>query len=66
LSERLPALVDQVRPDLIFYQGGVDPLEHDRLGRLNLTREGLRLRNRLVYETSLSRGIPTVITVSWR
>ncbi|CAM9476896.1 unnamed protein product [Scytosiphon promiscuus] len=63
LSERLPTLVDQVRPDLIFYQGGVDPLEHDRLGRLNLTREGLRLRNRLVYETSLSRGIPTVLTM---
>ncbi|CAM9426428.1 unnamed protein product, partial [Hapterophycus canaliculatus] len=63
LSERLPTLVDQVRPDLIFYQGGVDPLEHDRLGRLNLTREGLQVRNRLVYETSLTRGIPTVITM---
>ncbi|CAM9811934.1 unnamed protein product [Ectocarpus sp. 8 AP-2014] len=63
LSERLPSLVDQVRPDLIFYQGGVDPLEHDRLGRLSLTREGLRLRNRLVYDTALARGIPTVLTM---
>ncbi|CAN0440667.1 unnamed protein product, partial [Ectocarpus sp. 8 AP-2014] len=59
LSECLPSLVDQVRPDLIFYQGGVDPLEHDQLGRLSLTREGLRLRNRLVYDTALARGIPT-------
>ncbi|CAN0026149.1 unnamed protein product, partial [Ectocarpus fasciculatus] len=64
LSERLPSLVDQVRPDLIFYQGGVDPLVHDRLGRLSLTREGLRLRNSLVYDTALARGIPTVVTVS--
>eukprot|EP00752_Nemacystus_decipiens_P011629 g10324.t1 len=63
LEERIPTLVDQVRPDLIFYQGGVDPLEHDRLGRLNLTREGLRRRNRLVYATALERGIPTVITM---
>lgn len=49
---------------LVDIQGGVDPLEHDRLGRLNLTREGLRLRNRLVYDTALARGIPTVLTVS--
>ncbi|CAB1109296.1 unnamed protein product [Ectocarpus sp. CCAP 1310/34] len=72
LSEHLPSLVDQVRPDLIFYQirsdavvyqGGVDPLEHDRLGRLSLTRDGLRLRNRLVYDTALARGIPTVLTM---
>lgn len=45
-------------------QGGIDPLVHDRLGRLNLTREGLRRRNRLVYQTALARGTPTVITVS--
>ncbi|CAN0525134.1 unnamed protein product, partial [Scytosiphon promiscuus] len=45
-------------------QGGSDPLVHDRLGRLNLTREGLRRRNRLVYQTALARGTPTVITVS--
>eukprot|EP00904_Undaria_pinnatifida_P012001 jgi/Undpi1/7931/HiC_scaffold_24.g10403.m1 len=63
LSESLPKLVNQVRPDLIFYQGGIDPLVHDRLGRLNLTREGLRRRNRLVYETALTRGTPTVITM---
>ncbi|CAM9445002.1 unnamed protein product [Pylaiella littoralis] len=63
LSARLSRLVDEVRPDLIFYQGGVDPLQHDRLGRLNLTREGLRIRNRLVYETARARGIPTVITM---
>lgn len=61
LSQHLPSLVQEIQPDLIFYQGGVDPLVYDRLGRLNLTREGLRQRNRLVYQACIHT--PTVATM---
>ena len=36
--------------DLIFFQSGVDALDSDALGLLNLSREGLRERNRKVFE----------------
>ncbi|CAM9199061.1 unnamed protein product [Discosporangium mesarthrocarpum] len=63
LEQWLPELMDRVRPDLIFYQAGVDPLIHDRLGRLKLTREGLRERNRLVYAIALANKTPVVVTM---
>jgi len=36
--------------DLVFFQGGVDILGGDRLGKLNLTQEGVSRRNNMVYE----------------
>ena len=49
------------KPDLILYQAGVDGLEHDHLGKLNVTREGMRNRNQYVFEKMLNHRIPTVI-----
>jgi len=50
-------------PGLLLFQAGVDGLATDRLGRLALTREGLRRRNERVYRFARERGIPTVITM---
>jgi acetoin utilization deacetylase AcuC-like enzyme len=60
LQDVLPE-VTAFRPDVIFYQSGVDGLAGDRLGRLALTLEGLQQRDRLVLDAS--RGIPLVITL---
>ncbi len=51
------------QPDLIFYQAGADPLATDRLGHLALTREGLRMRNRLVFDYAAQCQAPLVITM---
>jgi len=58
LAERLPALLQEVRPDLVFYNAGVDPHALDRLGRLALSEDGLCRRERLVLETCLAAGVP--------
>ena len=58
-----PFLLDVVKPQLVFYQAGVDISEHDRLGKLKITREGLRRRNELVYRAVQKRGIPLVLTM---
>jgi acetoin utilization deacetylase AcuC-like enzyme len=47
-----------VRPDLVFYNAGVDPHVDDRLGRLALTAAGLERRERLVLESCLKAGAP--------
>jgi acetoin utilization deacetylase AcuC-like enzyme len=58
LAELLPALLDRTRPDLVFYNAGVDPHAGDRLGRLALSDAGLRARDRLVARWARSRGLP--------
>lgn len=59
----LPALLDRVRPDLVFYNAGVDPHHADRLGRLALTDAGLAERERLVLDAVRSRGLPLACVV---
>jgi acetoin utilization deacetylase AcuC-like enzyme len=61
LEAHLDAILDAARPELVFYQAGVDALAEDKLGRLNLTREGLRRRNQRVYAALAERGLPVVI-----
>ncbi|MEL7216931.1 MAG: histone deacetylase, partial [Pseudomonadota bacterium] len=41
-----------------FYQAGVDPHVNDKLGRLNLSDEGLERRDRFVVEQARQRGLP--------
>lgn len=50
--------------DIIFYLAGADPYENDRLGRLALTKEGLRRRDEVVLNFARSEGIPIVTTMS--
>jgi len=63
LARHLPVALDAARADVLFYQGGVDPLAEDALGRLRLTHEGLRARDRLVFTEARDRGIPVVLTL---
>jgi len=62
LDAALETALDRARPDLIFYVAGADPFEHDRLGRLKLTMEGLRERDRRVFQAA--RDIPWVVTMA--
>jgi len=59
----LPELLDEVRPDLVFYNAGVDPHRGDRLGRLCLSDIGLLQRERLVLEACLRRRIPIATVI---
>ena len=54
----------QHNPDIIFYLGGADPFEKDKLGRLSLTKSGLRGRDELVLEFAKSEAIPIVTVMS--
>ncbi|ODT08923.1 MAG: histone deacetylase [Mesorhizobium sp. SCN 65-20] len=44
--------------DIVFYNAGVDPHRDDRLGRLALSDDGLRRRERLVLEHFREAGVP--------
>ena len=63
IGDLIPDLLDQVRPDLVLYNAGVDPHRHDRLGRLNLSNTGLLNRDRLVLDACLRRSIPVATVI---
>ncbi|UBZ12328.1 histone deacetylase [Flagellimonas marinaquae] len=58
LKKTLPGLMEEVRPDFIFYLCGVDVLETDKLGTLAMTLEGCKERDRFVLETCHDANIP--------
>jgi acetoin utilization deacetylase AcuC-like enzyme len=61
LDQALPAAF-AFRPDIVFYQSGVDPLASDALGRLSLTHQGLIERDRRVFAAARRSGVPFVLT----
>ena len=64
LCAHVPAILDERSPDLVFYLAGADPYEGDRLGRLKLTVDGLRQRDRFVLGACRDRAIPVAIAMS--
>lgn len=57
LDDTLQRSLDLLRPDIVFYNAGVDPHENDRLGRLGLTDAGLAERDRRVIGFFREAGI---------
>ncbi len=55
--------LDRFKPDLVFYNAGVDPHKEDRLGRLALSDQGLADREALVLEACRWRGLPLAVVV---
>jgi acetoin utilization deacetylase AcuC-like enzyme len=63
LKNTLPALIEQIEPDLIFYLSGVDILDTDKLGRLSCTKEGCKERDRYVLELCKLNKIPVAVSM---
>lgn len=63
LSLHLPRVFSH-QPDIVFYLGGADPFEGDKLGRLALTIPGLRARDELVLRACQSARIPVATVMS--
>jgi len=64
LRLHLDAVLNRHRPDFVFYLAGADPFEGDRLGRLKMTIDGLRMRDELVLRTCANAGLPVAISMS--
>lgn len=63
LYETLPRLIQEVEPEHIFFLSGVDVLETDKLGRLSMTIEGCKKRDRFVLEQCKLNNIPLTISM---
>jgi len=63
VQNTLPHLLEKVQPDFIFYLAGVDILATDKLGRLAVSREGCKQRDKFVLELSRRNNIPVAISM---
>ena len=63
LDSHLPSAIAEFKPELILYQAGADPFEHDLLGDLQLTFAGLQQRDRFIYKLARQYAIPMVVTL---
>ena len=61
LDDALARAVPAARPDLVVFLAGADPWEGDRLGRLALTKAGLRARDALVLDAAERAGSPVCV-----
>ena len=48
---------------MIFYLSGVDIIESDKLGRLSVTKEGCKERDKFVFQTCKSNNIPVAVSM---
>jgi acetoin utilization deacetylase AcuC-like enzyme len=62
LDHALNTSLDHFKPDLMCYLAGADPYREDQLGGLNLTLEGLKQRDELVFQVARSRHVPVMVT----
>ncbi len=63
LTEKIHEVVNLHQPEFVFYQSGVDVLETDKLGRLSMTLQGCRTRDRVVFELFSSLSVPIVASM---
>jgi acetoin utilization deacetylase AcuC-like enzyme len=63
LKETLPKLITQEKPDFIYYLCGVDVIKTDKLGKLGLTIEGCKERDRFVLQTGFDLEIPIMCSM---
>jgi acetoin utilization deacetylase AcuC-like enzyme len=64
LQQNLPSVLERSEPNIAFYLAGVDVAAGDRYGKLALTEDGIRSRERMVIDAVRTRGVPLVIVLA--
>lgn len=63
LKDTLPKLIEQHQPEFIYYLSGVDVIASDKLGKLGLSMEGCKERDRFVLQTCKDNNIPVMCSM---
>ena len=63
VNEYVPKLIEQEKPDFIFYLSGVDILATDKLGKLGCTVEGCKKRDEIVFSNCKKFEIPVQVSM---
>ena len=63
LKKTIPREIDKFKPDFIFYLSGVDVLENDKLGRLSLSINGCKERDKFILDICKRDSIPIQVSM---
>jgi len=63
VKEILPKVIDDFEPDFIFYLSGVDIMENDKLGKLSLSLDGCKERDKYVLNLCKTNSIPVQVSM---
>ncbi|MBB6108082.1 Acetoin utilization deacetylase AcuC [Mucilaginibacter lappiensis] len=63
LYDTLPRLINQQKPDFIFYLSGVDILATDKLGKLALSKDACKARDTFVFEQCIANNLPVQVSM---
>jgi len=64
LKDNVPAIINMFRPELILYVAGADPYKDDQLGKLMLTKAGLRERDNFIAMQAFNYSVPLAIVLA--
>ena len=64
LNQCLDKLDSRFKADFVIYLAGADPHEGDRLGRLKLSKTGMRLRDETIFQYALDKQIPLAFSMA--
>lgn len=64
IKAELPKALEKVKPDLIIYNAGTDVFEKDPLGRMSITKEGIKNRDFIVFSEAQKRNMPILMVLS--
>ena len=63
LSETLPKLIAEVKPDFAFFLSGVDILDTDKFGKLKVSVKGCKRRDEIVFQLLKENNIPVTVAM---
>lgn len=63
LEQSLDTILADFHPDFVFYQSGVDIIETDKLGRLGVSIQGCRERDRIIFNIVKQLSVPVVCSM---
>ena len=63
LKDLIPNAIENFKPDFIFFLSGVDVLNNDKLGRLGLSIDGCKERDKFILELCNKNSIPVQVSM---
>jgi len=63
LYKNIPKIISDFKPNFIMYVAGADPYKDDQIGGLSLSKEGLRGRDRFIFEQAHNYGIAIAVVL---
>jgi acetoin utilization deacetylase AcuC-like enzyme len=64
LLKNLPRIFKTFKPDFVVYLAGADPYERDQLGMLELTKDDLKERDRIVMSLAWDSKVPFCVLLA--